>query len=46
MILALTREYGWGDPSAFDALDPDVRVSIIADWMVRHDPPKKRGARG
>ena len=45
MILAIEREWACGFPGWFLTLDPEYRALLLADWQVRHKPPKTRKAK-
>ena len=41
MILAIERE--WGKvPGWFVTLDAERRARLLADWQIRHKPPKTK----
>ena len=43
MILAIERE--WGKvPGWFVTLDAEQRALLLADWQIRHKPPKTKNA--
>lgn len=41
MILAIEREWN-KTPGWFLTLEPDARALLLADWQIRHKPPKTK----